>query len=432
MRRATRFAALARAGFAASVWLLAGVTAQAQQLIVWHDKGDDGARMLQQMAEVFAKDHPGVTIRSVSMPTDQWFSRSIAALNTNTAPDILFNDGFRLVQIQQQTKKLSDLGPQLKGLPAGDRAALNDGDISAATYNGQVMMMPFQRVITGWGVRKSWLAKVGEHYPATWDDALRIGKKFQTSDAAGTGQTYGMAMQGGDPSSMIDAGLAMLAYGNGLPHALVDNDGNLVIDQPENARVTIAYLKLYTQDKLLSPETVNQTFTDMYQLIEGGRVGEFRVGNWNVGKWDKTSPAGDYVIGPFPKIGDGTSSFVVGSVRGMSVPTNSPHGDVAKAFVAFLVSKPAQQFSLDDMGGVVRSDLDTSHVTPGLQPFIAPDAHLEVSDNAATMFPWYIKLQAAYYKMLVAAISNPPSDWDAWMKDTAAKLRTDLDSLKKS
>jgi ABC-type glycerol-3-phosphate transport system substrate-binding protein len=63
-------------------WLLWAVPVFAQQIVIWHDKGDDGAKMLQQMAEVFTKEHPGFSIRSISMPTDQWFSRSIAALNT--------------------------------------------------------------------------------------------------------------------------------------------------------------------------------------------------------------------------------------------------------------------------------------------------------------------------------------------------------------
>jgi len=426
------FARTRLAWLVAMAGMLAAPAARAQQLIIWHDKGDDGIRMVQQMAEIYAKDHPGVTFRSISMPTDQWFSRSVAALNTNTAPDILFNDGFRLVQVQQQTHKLSELSPQLRQIPADDRKFLSDGDVAAASYAGQVIMVPFQRGITGWGVRKSWLAKIGEDYPKTWEDALRVGQKMQASDPNGTGRKdiYGMAMQAGDPSSMIDAGTSMLIYGNGVKHALVDDEGNIVLDQPEVARITIEYLKLYTQYKLVSPETVNQTFTDMYQLIEGGRVGEFRVGNWNVGKWDKQPPAGDYVIGPFPKIGDGTASFVVGSIRGMSVPTNSPHAEAAKEFVKFLVSKGPQQVSLDDMGGTVRSDLDTSNVTPGLRPFVAPDAHLQVADNAVTQFPWFIKLEAEYYKMLIAAVSNPPSDWDAWIKDTATKLRADLVNLK--
>ena len=43
--------------------------------MIWHDKGDDGIRMIQQMAEVYKKDHPDITIRSLSFPTDQWFSK---------------------------------------------------------------------------------------------------------------------------------------------------------------------------------------------------------------------------------------------------------------------------------------------------------------------------------------------------------------------
>ena len=84
---------------------------------------------------------------------------------------------------------------------------------------------------------------------------------------------------------------------------------------------------------------------------------------------------------------------MVGSIRGMSVPTNSPHAAAAKEFVRFIVSRTAQQFSLDDMGGTVRSDLDTSHVTPGLRPFVSPDAHLQVADDAVTKFPWFLKLR---------------------------------------
>ena len=88
--------------------------AVAQEITIWHDKGDDGIRMIQQMADKYKTDHPGVTVKSVSMPTDQWFSRSIAALNTGTSPDILFNDNARIVTIQQSTGKLTDLTQQFQ------------------------------------------------------------------------------------------------------------------------------------------------------------------------------------------------------------------------------------------------------------------------------------------------------------------------------
>ena len=412
--------------------LLTSGAARAQEIMIWHDKGEDGLRMIEQMAELYKKDHPGVTVKSLSMPTEQWFSRSIAALNTNTAPDILFNDNTRIVQIQQSTGKLSDLKPQVDQIPAGDKAFIKEGDWAASTFKDKVVQIPFQRTMTGLGVRKSWLAKVGEQPPKTWDDVLRIGKKFQEEDPDSNGKkdTFGIAMQAGDAPSITGGGINLLIYGNGLPHPMVDEKGDIIIDQPEVAKAIIEYIKLFTDYKLVSPETVNHTFTDMYQLIEGGRVGMFRVGNWNVGKWDKQPPAGDYTVVPYPSFTAAPGALVVGSVRGMAVPENAKNKEAAKQFVAFIVSKQAQQLSLNNMGGVVRSDLDTSNVTPGLKPFLAGDVKLQTDDFLSSAFPWYLKLQESYYKHLIEAINNPPKDLNAWVKATADKLRQEQANLK--
>ncbi len=46
------------------------------------------------------------------------------------------------------------------------------------------------------------------------------------------------------------------------------------------------FLKTYSTYKFVSPDTINHSFNEMYQIIEGGRGGMFRVGDWNVRKWD--------------------------------------------------------------------------------------------------------------------------------------------------
>src|SRR5258708_40295687 len=96
--------------------LLAGLPglAAAQELMIWHDKGDDGLHMIEQMAALYKQDHPAVVVKSLSMPTEKGFSRSIAALNTNTAPDILLNDNNRIAQMQQTTGKPPDRHPQFE------------------------------------------------------------------------------------------------------------------------------------------------------------------------------------------------------------------------------------------------------------------------------------------------------------------------------
>lgn len=409
------------------------LAASAEELVIWHDKGDDGIRMIEQMSEIYAKENPGVTITSLSFPTEQWFSKVIAALNTNTAPDIIFNDDSRIVRIQQTTGKLEELTPQIEAMRAEDRAFLTDADKVAGTLDGRLLMVPFQRSIAGWGIRKSWLDKVGETFPVTWADTLRVAEKFQTGDPDGNGKndTYGMAWQAGNAASIFGGSINLLAFGTGATRSLIDDDAKVIITQPEVAKPTIEFLKLFTEYKLVAPDTVNHTFVDMYQLIEGGRAGMFRVGNWNVAKWDKETITGDYLVGPFPQfIGDDKGSMVIGSLRGMAVPTNSPNKEAAKKFVGFLVNKDAQQRSLENMGGVVRTDLDTSGVTPSLKPFVDPGTKLASTDFMTAQYPWFPALQETYYKMLIGAISSPPADWDAWLQESATALQAEVEKLK--
>ncbi|MEO1225876.1 MAG: ABC transporter substrate-binding protein, partial [Pseudomonadota bacterium] len=131
--------------------LMAANAATAQELVIWHDKGDDGLAMIEEMSALFEAQHPGVTVTSLSYPTEQWFNRSIAGLNTNTGPDILFNDNNRIATIQQSTGRLCSVADLVDALPEGDRAYITDGDIAASTLEGDIIMMPFQRVVIGWG-----------------------------------------------------------------------------------------------------------------------------------------------------------------------------------------------------------------------------------------------------------------------------------------
>lgn len=415
--------------------LMTGSAAGAQELTIWHDKGDDGLAMVKALSAKFAQAHPGVSVTSVSMPTDQWFSKSIAALNTSTGPDIIFNDNGRIATVQQSTGKLCDLTETVANLPEGDRAQLTDGDIAAGTLDGELLMVPFQRVITGFGARKSWLDAVGAEFPKTWDDMLATAQKFVAEDPDGNGKddTYGIAMQGGGAGNMIGAGTKLFAMGgNGAEYDIIDADGKVVLTDPPVAEPTIDYLKLYQGD-LMSPSTVNDIFTDMYQLIEGGRVGFFRIGNWNVGKWDSEALKGDYVVGGYPvspAAGDREGGMLVGSVRGMAIPCDGDHVDLAKEFVAVLPSLEAQQISLENMGGIVRDDVDISGVTPGLTKFVDGSIPLNTDHFLQSVYPWYDKLQESLYVEMSGAIASPPADWNAWLSETADKMQSEVDKLK--
>ena len=403
--------------------LLAAAPVRAQELTVWHDLGDSGTQWFERLGAEFAKTHPGVTVKASSFPTDQWFGRVISAINTDTAPDLIFNNYERVIRIQTQTGKVSDLKGPLNAV--ADKGFLAEDDLRVATFGGKVIILPVQRVQMALGVRKSWLDKVGETFPATWADVQRVAVKFRDGDPDGNGKadTFGMALQAAKPRDLIHM-LDLFTFGSGLRNTLVDPQGNIVIDEPEHAKVLVEFLKTYTTYGYVSPDTINHTFTDMYQLIEGGRAGMFRVGDWNVKKWDSQAIKGDFVVGPWPQFkADRASAVVIGGMRGIAVPENSPKKALAIEFAQFMLTKPAQQASLELVGAAVRKDLDTSALSDRQKFFADAKGTLVAYDFPESIHTWYPELEAAFHRKLMTALASPPKDFEAFVKETAAEMR---------
>ncbi len=223
-------------GLAFTVLAALPAQAQTQTLSIWHDLGDPGTKWLTQAGVECAKTHPGVSVRPISYPTDQWFGRAIGAINTNTAPDLIFNNYERVIRVATQTGKLVDMTPVLAGI--ADKGFLAEDDLRVATYAGHMIILPVQRVQMAFGVRKSWLEKTGERFPATWEDAKRFAEKAQAGDPEGTGRgtVFGFGLEAAKPRDLINM-LDLFTFGAGLRHTLVDPEGNVVIDEPQHERV---------------------------------------------------------------------------------------------------------------------------------------------------------------------------------------------------
>ncbi len=397
--------------------------ASAQELVVWHDLGDNGIKWFQTLSAEFAKTRPGVTVKSVSYPTDQWFGRSISALNTDTAPDLLFNNYERVIRVADQTGKLMDLKPVLASM--SDKAFVTEDDLRVATHGSKMIILPIQRVQMGFGVRKSWLDKVGEKFPATWADMQRVAVKFRDNDPDGDGRanTFGLALEAAKPRDLIHM-LDLFMFGSGLRNTLVDTSGKVVIDEPAHAKVLEEVLKAFTEYKYVAPDTINHSFGEMYQVIEGGKAGMFRVGDWNVKKWD--TPAvlnGDFLVGPWPAFDGRKNAVVIGGMRGVAVPENSPNKAIAVEFAKFMLGKPAQQASLDNIGSAVRKDLDLSALSERQKYFALANHNLAAYDFPESVHLWYPELEAAYHRKLLGALAKPPANWKAFIGETAAEMR---------
>jgi multiple sugar transport system substrate-binding protein len=409
---------------AAAIVVAATLPAKAQQLTVWHDLGDNGIKWFEAMSAEFAKQKPGVTVRSQSFPTDQWFGRVISALNTNTAPDLIFNNYERVIRIQDQTGKVMDLKALTDKVT--DKGFLSDDDMRVATYKGRQIIIPIQRVQMAFGVRKSWLDKNGGKFPDSWEDVKTLAVAFRDKDPDGNGKadTFGLALQAAKPRDLIHM-LDLFTFGSGLRHTLIDPNGKITIDEPAHAQVLEEFLKTYSTYKFTAPDTINHSFTEMYQFIEGGRAGMFRVGDWNVKKWDGANVLdGDFVSGPWPKFSaDRPNAVVIGGMRGVAIPENSPNKAIAEEFAAFMLSKAAQQASLENVGAGVRKDLDVSKLSPRAQFFAKAEARLVAYDFPESIHAFYPELEAAFHRKLLAGIANPPADWKAFIAETAKEMR---------
>ena len=340
-----------------------------------------------------------------------------------TAPDLLFNNYERVIRVATQTGKLTDMAPVLASVP--DKGILDDNDLRVATYDGRMIILPVHRVQMAFGVRKSWLEKVGEPFPQSWDDAKRVAAKFQAGDPEGTGPAtvFGFALEAAKPRDLIHM-LDLFTFGAGLRHTLIDPDGTILIDEPQHALVLSEFLKTFATYKLVPPDTINYSFNEMYQVIEGGRTGMFRVGDWNVAKWDSQAIKGDFVVGPWPRFfADRQNAVVIGGMRGVAVPENAPNKALATEFAAFLLSRPAQQASLNMMGAAVRRDLDVAGLSERQRMFAQPTWALNAYDFPEGTITWYPELEAAFHRKLLGAIANPPADMPAFIRATAEEMR---------
>jgi ABC-type glycerol-3-phosphate transport system substrate-binding protein len=418
------------AALAAASLLARPAIAQAATLTIWHDLGDNGVNWFNRVGEAFAKVRPNTTVRSLSFPTDQWFGRVIGAINTNSAPDLIFNNYERVIRIQSQTSKVADLRGTLAEV--SDRAFLSEDDQRVATYRERMIILPVQRVQMALGARRSWLDKVGEAFPATWEDTRRVAEKFKANDPDGNGRadTFGFALQAARPRDLIHM-LDLFIFGSGLRHTLVDPAGQVTIDQPAHAEVLGEFLRTYSTYGMVAPDTVNHSFTEMYQVIEGGRGGMFRVGDWNVGRWDRPDMlGGDFVTGPWPAFGGRPNSVVIGGMRGVAVPENAPNRALSAEFARFLLGAEAQQASLEVMGAAVRKDLDVGRLSPRQQWFARAEHRLAAYDFPESIHPWYPELEAAYHRRLLGAIAAPPRDMAAFIAESAQQMRAQVARLR--
>ena len=170
----------------------------------------------------------------------------------------------------------------------------------------------------------------------------------------------------------------------------------------------------------------------MYQLIEGGRAGMFRVLDANVVKWGGIEGlAGDYTLGPIPSLFEDEPPAVdMHSVRSMVVTPSFDHPELAAEYAAFALTPEAQAIMFVNKGSAVRPDIPLEGLTEAQTFFANPEYPVNSNDFMTSKFSWYPQLQEAFYREISDAVANPPADFDAWIEETADKMRAEVAELR--
>lgn len=210
-------------------------------LTVWHDKGDVGINMFKEIGDLFSKKYPNVEVKSVNYPTQQFMEKSIAAINTNSTPDIFWNDWFRLIPLEQQTGKLVDMSDKISGEEKGmiDKAAMAMG-----FYSNKQIVYPNEVAYIALGIKKSWLEKVKGKVPETIDEFIELGKKFVKEDPDGNSKndTFGFTGYYGKGS------LEFLRYFDlaaGLNDYVINDKGEPSFNEANRKKVLSKYASMY-------------------------------------------------------------------------------------------------------------------------------------------------------------------------------------------
>jgi multiple sugar transport system substrate-binding protein len=404
-------------------------TSKPVKLTIWHDKGEKGLNIFTEIGNMFTEKYPNVTIESVSFPSQEFIDKSIATLNTNSAPDIFFNDWHRLIPVEQQSSKLEDLNSKI---PDDQKQMIGKNALTMGFYNNKQIINPHQISFIGLGIRKSWLEKVNGKVPETIDEFIELARKFtyEDPDANGEDDTYGFTGYFGKGSLEF---LRYFTLAAGINDIVLNSEGKPSFNEEKRKLILSNFASLYNAEKVVPEDSVSHTYIEMYQMIESEKIGMFRVGNFNVPKWDELFK-GDYIITNFPVLNKGDQPTAqLYTMRGTAVSSDSKNKDIAIEFTKFNNTKEAQQVHYKYNASIIRNDLQMEGASTNEKYFmeeIFKDKYKMMNpDLHASEYFYTPKVEEEYEKSIQLIIVEKSTDIDKVIEE--AENRS-LDIVKSS
>jgi raffinose/stachyose/melibiose transport system substrate-binding protein len=318
----------------------AAATLAPAELTLWHNYGTEAnAVATEALAKAFEAKNPGVTIKLVSQPADNYFDLLQTAAISKTGPD-LATQWTGLFDLKYKDY----LEPLNQYIPLEELKKMKGIEYSSINFNPEdgVLVVPLDLQFYNGFYNKELFAKAGiDTFPTTWDELFSACDKLK---AAGiTPFTYGTGGQalGGGFYPWYDVSYLMM-YLQPAEWTKVYN-GEIPWTDPAVQAQFDKWGSLFTKGCTNSDVLTNQ---DSIAQFEAGQAAMTMEGTWNIAEFqEKMGDSVDVFVPPFSDTP--IKGIVEYSGDGFAMTNYSKNKAQAAAFLAFMASDEGQKIIAD-------------------------------------------------------------------------------------
>lgn len=306
------------------------------ELTLWHNYGTEAnATATEALIAAFQAKNPGVTVKAVSQPADNYFDLLQAAAISKTGPD-LATQWTGLFDLKYKDY----LEPLNQYIPVDELKKMKGIEYSSLNFNPDdgVLVVPLDlQFYNGFYNKKLFDQAKITSFPTTWDELFAA---CDTLKAAGiTPFTYGTGGQalGGGFYPWYDVSYVMMYLSPADWKKLYT--GEIPWTDPGVTAQFDKWVSLFTRQCTNSDVLTNQ---DSIQQFKDGKAAMTMEGTWQIADFQEA--LGDDVQVFVPPFSDTPIKGVVEySGDGFAMTNYSQHKEQAAAFLAFLASDDGQQ-----------------------------------------------------------------------------------------
>lgn len=323
-------------------------SAEPVALTFWHGYTEADGDVLEQIVADFNAAHDTIIITTEINPWAVIDDTLLPALSAGTGPQIVAMPAERLPVYADRGAfaELDDFYADFEGTDA-----LNQGALDMVTVDGVAYGVPTGFVPLAMFYNKALFEEAGiTEPPADWDEWVETARALtKDEDGDGTPEQYGVVLP--DHATVANGVWPSLFYGNG---GQIVEDGQAVIDSPENAETLEFWYDAIAEDKI-SPTGVSGIDGD--GLFSSGRVGMYLGGPWMAFIAEENGI--DYGIAAVPAGPVEQAASAIGVSMAITEQADAAQRAAAEEFFAyFLEQEQAVTWALGSGWPPLRTDVD--------------------------------------------------------------------------